>query len=98
MAAPRPHVDRRGGTVARPARALPGPGNSQAADRTASAAGALAVAAGASLRRAHDRTGAPRRAHRPSPFRREAEGFSPSAGSLVGARALVRNLEPTSGL
>ena len=59
--------------------------------RTASAAGALALAADAGLRRAHDGAGAPRRPHRPSSVRGKAQGVPPAAGNAVGARKVGKS-------
>ena len=55
---------------------------------TASAAGALAGAAGSRLCRTHRRARASRRAHCVAPVRGKAEGVPSPAGDAVGARAL----------
>src|SRR6516165_6511196 len=90
LAALRPDVDRGSRAPARTARPLPGSRSAARAHRSASAAGALAFAAHAGLRRTLRRLGAARLAHRPSPVRGEAQGVPASARSVVGARA-VRN-------
>jgi TIR domain len=85
-----PHVDRGGRAVARPARPLPGPRSTGAARRTASAAGALALAARAAVPGSQGRAFAARRAHRRAPVRRAAEGVPPPAVGPVGAQPLNR--------
>src|SRR5208282_1757413 len=84
--------------VARPARPLSGPRSAQAAHRATSAAGALAVAIDAGLRRTLDRTCAPRRADRASFVRRAAQGVPPPAGDAVGAQPLARISHTTNCL
>ena len=98
VAAPRPHVDRGSRTAARPARPLPGPGDPQAAHRAASAAGALALAADAGLRRTHHGAGAPRRPHRatacsPNGPRRSAIGWKRCGSTGGSARSTVARIE-----
>ena len=89
VAALRPDVDRRSRAPARPARPMPGSRSAQAAHRAASAAGALALAPDAGLRRTPDGARATRRAHRASAVRRTAESVPPSDGNAVGAREVV---------